>query len=115
MGPWYSAVTRGEDPAPFLKALDIVQSLLPAEGYAVGQWNIVDAAVSFFAHAEVTFKNDIGKYEVGKGKALWATVESGPKYTRFGSTGRISRAGTASRRRSIPYVHSLMCTYSAVF
>ena len=84
VGPWYGAVTRGEDPAPFLKALDIVQSLLPAEGYAVGQWSIADAAVTpFFARAEVTFKNDIGKYEVGKGKALWATVESDPKYARF--------------------------------
>lgn len=83
-GAWYGAVARGEDPAPFLKALDTLQSLLPAEGFAVGQWSIADAAVTpFFARAEVTFKNDIGKYEVGKGKALWAIVESDPKYARF--------------------------------
>jgi len=81
---WYGSLTRGEDPASIFKAIDTVQSLLPAEGYAVGQWSIAEAAVTpFFARAEVTLKNDIGKYEEGKGKSVWATVESDPKYARF--------------------------------
>ena len=54
------------------------------EGYAIGKWSIADAAVTpFFARAEVVLKNDIGKYEEGKGKAVWAKLETDPKYARF--------------------------------
>jgi glutathione S-transferase len=67
-----------------LGAIDYIQQLLPEEGYAIGVWSNADAAVTpFLARAEVLFKNDIGKYEEGKGKALWAKVESDPKYARF--------------------------------
>jgi glutathione S-transferase len=68
-----------------LGALEVIQQLLPEkEGYAIGKWSIADAAVTpFFARAEVLLKNDIGKYEVGKGKAVWAKVEADPKYARF--------------------------------
>lgn len=65
-------------------AIEHIQQLLPEEGYAVGKWSIADAAVTpFFARAEVTLKNDIGKYEEGKGKAVWAKLETDPKYARF--------------------------------
>lgn len=67
-----------------LKAIETIQKLLPEEGYAVGEWSIADAAVTpFFARAEVAFKNDVGKYEEGKGKATWAKVETDEKYARF--------------------------------
>ena len=65
-------------------AIDFIQQLLPDEGYAVGKWSIADAAVTpFLARAEVVLKNDIGKYEEGKGKAVWAKLETDPKYARF--------------------------------
>lgn len=65
-------------------AVEFIQQLLPEEGFAVGKWSIADAAVTpFLARGEVILKNDIGKYEEGKGKAAWAKVESDPKYARF--------------------------------
>ena len=67
-----------------LKAIEAIQKLLPEDGYAVGEWSIADAAVTpFFARAEVAFKNDIGKYEEGKGKATWTKLETDEKYARF--------------------------------
>lgn len=67
-----------------LGAIEYIQQLLPEEGYAIGKWSIADAAVTpFLARAEVVLKNDIGKYEEGKGKSVWATLETDPKYARF--------------------------------
>lgn len=83
-GAWRAFIARGEDPAAIFKAVEVIQGLLPAEGYAVGQWSIADAAVTpFFARAEVALTNDLGVYEEGKGKATWAVLESDPKYARF--------------------------------
>ena len=80
----HGALGRGEDPEGVLKAIETIQKLLPEEGYAVGEWSIADAAVTpFFARAEVAFKNEIGKYEEGKGKATWAKHETDEKYARF--------------------------------
>lgn len=77
-------MARGEDPAAIFKAIEVIQSLLPAEGYAVGQWSIADAAVTpFFARAEVSLRNDLGVYEEGKGKATWEILETDSKYARF--------------------------------
>jgi glutathione S-transferase len=65
-----------------LGSIEVIQQLLPEEeGFAIGKWSIADAAViPFLARAEVLLKNDIGKYEVGKGKAVWAKLETDPKY-----------------------------------
>ncbi|KAF5318828.1 hypothetical protein D9619_010983 [Psilocybe cf. subviscida] len=83
-GAFRGAMAQGQDPEAIFKAVDIIQKLLPAEGYAIGNWSIADAAVTpFFARAEVVFKNDIGAYEAGKGKATWAKLESDEKYARF--------------------------------
>jgi len=78
------ALAGGGDPEAVLGAIEIIQQLLPEEGYAVGKWSIADAAVTpFLARGEVVLKNDIGKYEEGKGKAVWAKLETDPKYARF--------------------------------
>jgi glutathione S-transferase len=78
---YQSAVARGVDPEPILSAIEAIPE---KEGYAIGKWSIADAAVTpFFARAEVLLKNDIGKYDVGKGKAVWAKVEEDSKYARF--------------------------------
>jgi len=78
------ALTGTGDLDAILGAIDFIQLLLPEEGYAIGKWSIADAAVTpFLARAEVILKNDFGKYEEGKGKAIWATLETDPKYARF--------------------------------
>lgn len=78
------ALTRGEDPEAILTAVEYIQRLLPEEGYAIGKWSIADAAVTpFLARAEVVLKNDIGKYEEGKGKLVWNKLVTDPKYARF--------------------------------
>jgi len=78
------ALARGEDPVAILGVIEFIQQLLPEEGYAIGKWSIADAAVTpFLARAELLLKNDIGRYEEGKGKAVWATLETDPKYARF--------------------------------
>lgn len=83
-GAWRAFLARGEDPEAIFKAVDVIQGLLPAEGFAVGQWSIADAAVlPFFARAEVSLKNDIGLYDEGLGKATWDKLENDPKYARF--------------------------------
>jgi glutathione S-transferase len=83
-GAFRGAMAQGQDPEAIFKAVETIQKLLPAEGYAVGNWSIADAAVTpFFARAEVVFKNDIGVYEEGKGKAAWAKLENDEKYARF--------------------------------
>ncbi|KAF5335547.1 hypothetical protein D9611_012183 [Ephemerocybe angulata] len=72
IGAFYGALTRGEDPAPVMDAIDILQGLLPEEGYVVGEWSIADAAVTpFLARALVSFKHDIGAYDEGAGKKLY--------------------------------------------
>ena len=83
-GAYQPVISRGEDPENVLSGIEAIQNLLPEEGYAIGKWSIADAALTpFLARAEVLLKNDIGKYEEGKGKALWAKVETDPKYARF--------------------------------
>ena len=81
---FYGSLSRGEDPEAVLKAFESIQKLLPEEGYAVGEWSIADAAVTpFFARAELAFTNDYGKYEEGKGKAVWEKLQTDEKYARF--------------------------------
>jgi len=80
----YGALYRGEAPVAILEAVELLQKLLPAEGYAVGEWSIADAAITpFLARADVALKNDIGKYEAGKGKAAWEILTQDAKYERF--------------------------------
>ncbi|KAF8156590.1 hypothetical protein B0H34DRAFT_770010 [Crassisporium funariophilum] len=84
-GAFHGALHRGEDPAEILPVIELIQRLLPGEGgYAVGEWSIADAAVTpFLARAEVVFKNDLGKYEEGRGREVWGRVEREEKYKRF--------------------------------
>jgi len=83
-GGYYKALTAGEDPAAFIEAIEVLQNLLPKEGYAIGEWSIADAAVTpFLARAEISFTNDLGKFEAGKGKATWTKLETEPQYERF--------------------------------
>jgi len=81
---WYAAASRGESPDNMLTGIEAIQALLPADGYAVGEWSIADAAVTpFLARAEVALKNDLGAFDEGAGKKTWETLEADPKFERF--------------------------------
>ncbi|KAJ2924900.1 hypothetical protein H1R20_g12213, partial [Candolleomyces eurysporus] len=83
-GVWFGIVQRGDDPAGILPAIETLQDLLPAEGYAVGEWSIADAAVTpFLGRANAVLKNDLGAYDQGKGSELWETLQNDAKYERF--------------------------------
>jgi glutathione S-transferase len=75
---------RGKSPEFIVSAIEVLQDLLPAEGYAVGEWSMADAAVvTFVARAEVGLKNDLGAYDEGTGTKAWDKLETSPKFERF--------------------------------
>ncbi|KAI8971285.1 hypothetical protein BD414DRAFT_469792 [Trametes punicea] len=80
---WGSIVGKGpiED---FYNALEHLQSLLPPQGFAVGDFSIADIAVmSFLARTRVTLLNDVRKFSKDEGEKIWATITSG-KFARIG-------------------------------
>lgn len=81
---FFNVHLRGESPEIIVSAIEVLQDLLPAEGYAVGEWSIADAAVvTFVSRAEVGLKNDLGAYDEGTGKQAWDTLTTSPKFERF--------------------------------
>ncbi|KAJ3567066.1 hypothetical protein NP233_g6604 [Leucocoprinus birnbaumii] len=81
---WYASVNRGESTEAILNGIDAIQRLLPAEGYAIGEWSIADAAVTpFLARADLAFKNDLGAYNKGEGKKAYEILQTDPKFQRF--------------------------------
>ncbi|PPQ92195.1 hypothetical protein CVT25_008969 [Psilocybe cyanescens] len=83
-GALFGAVSGTKDVEALFDGIDVIQGLLPVKGYAIGEWSIADAAITpFFARTEVSLKNDIGKFEAGKGKAAWAKIETEPRFSRF--------------------------------
>ncbi|KAF9057002.1 hypothetical protein BJ165DRAFT_1334392 [Panaeolus papilionaceus] len=81
---YYNVLNGTAEPSVLLGVIDVIQSLLPKDGYAIGEWSIADAAVTpFFARAEVILSNDLGKYPVGKGVETWTIIQNDAKYARF--------------------------------
>lgn len=67
----------------FVQGIEAVQSLLPAQGFAVGEFSIADVAVApFVARAHVVLENGIGAFEPGEGKKLLETLQQ-PRFARF--------------------------------
>ncbi|KAI0777317.1 hypothetical protein BD413DRAFT_175854 [Trametes elegans] len=80
---WYGYFLRNAPVEDFYAAVEYIQSLLPAEGFAIGQYSIADIAIApFLARTRLSLLNEIGKYPEGDGKKVWATITSG-KYARF--------------------------------
>lgn len=82
---WVGLVRTGTPEAlqGFVQGIEAVQSLLPKEGFAVGEYSIADVAVTpFLARAFTVLENEIGAYEPGEGKKLLETVQQ-PQFTRF--------------------------------
>ena len=82
---WVGLVRTGTPEAlqGFVQGIEAVQSLLPKEGFAVGEYSIADVAVTpFLARAFTVLENEIGAYEPGEGKKLLETIQQ-PQFTRF--------------------------------
>jgi len=81
---WYASLTKGESPNKLLQGIEAIQVLLPAEGYAIGEWSIADAAaIPFLARAELAIKNDLGAFDEGDGKKAYEILQTDPKFGRF--------------------------------
>ena len=65
-------------PVPaILGAVEALQSLLPAEGFAVGDWSIADAAFApFFLRLSMLGKNGLRLYDESAGKEAYAALHS---------------------------------------
>lgn len=81
---WYAYFLRGASVDDLYTAAEYVQSLLPAEGFAVGKFSAADIAIApFLARARVSLVNEIGKYPEGDGKKVWEALTTG-KFARLG-------------------------------
>ena len=76
---WKGVVYDGRDPSEFLTVLEKLQSLLPEEGYAIGQWSIADAAVApFLPRLKIYLTLDDGP-----ATAVWNAFETDLKFARL--------------------------------
>ncbi|TBU36786.1 glutathione S-transferase C-terminal-like protein [Dichomitus squalens] len=68
-----------------IKALEYLQSLLPAEGFVVGEHSLADIAIApFLGRARIFLVNNIGKDPTaGEGAKIWDTITTG-KFARLG-------------------------------
>ncbi|KAI0371419.1 glutathione S-transferase [Pilatotrama ljubarskyi] len=81
---WYAYFLRNAPVEDFYSALEYIQSLLPSDGFAVGQFSIADIAIApFIARTRVSLLNELGKYPEGNGKKVWETATTG-KFARIG-------------------------------
>lgn len=80
---WYAYFLRNAPVEDFYGALEYIQSLLPAEGYAIGKFSAADIAIApFLARTRISLLNELGKYPEGDGKKVWETATTG-KFARI--------------------------------
>lgn len=73
----------GKSPTLVVDVLRTLQSRLPEEGFAVGEWSIADiAAAPFLARFVMLLENDLGKYPVGEGKKAFEALKQ-PEFGRI--------------------------------
>ncbi len=83
---YFSYVVKGEEGGKekLLKAIEEIQALLPAEGYAIGEWSIADAALTpFLGRLLVSLESDIGAYPEGEGPKTLNEIRQNEKFDRF--------------------------------
>jgi len=67
-----------------VRAFEEIQALLPATGFAVGEWSIADAAfVPFVARLLSGLKVDLGGFPAGEGPRALKSIQESPKFERF--------------------------------
>ncbi|KAI0765398.1 hypothetical protein C8Q74DRAFT_1318762 [Fomes fomentarius] len=82
---WFAYQLGRAQPDDFYKAVEHLQTLLPEEGFAVGEYSIADIVLTpLVARGRVSLLNDIGFFPAGEGKTVWETVTTG-KFARFGT------------------------------
>ncbi|KAH9838988.1 thioredoxin-like protein [Rhodofomes roseus] len=82
---WSNLLRTGTPEAvqAFLGGIEAIQSLLPAQGYALGEFSIADISVApFLARAYVALENDIGAYEQGEATKILEALQQ-PRFARF--------------------------------
>ncbi|KAI0824916.1 thioredoxin-like protein [Trametes gibbosa] len=80
---WYGYFLRNAPVEDFYAALEYIQSLLPAEGFAIGKFSAADIAIApFLARTRLSLLNELGKYPEGDGKKVWETATTG-KFARI--------------------------------
>ncbi|EKM56448.1 uncharacterized protein PHACADRAFT_253585 [Phanerochaete carnosa HHB-10118-sp] len=80
-----SVIHNGGDPEPLVQAIEQLQSLLPSQGFAIGEFSAADIAIApFIARLELNLENDLGGYPEGKGEGqrILNLIRS-PKLTRW--------------------------------
>ncbi|KAI0366061.1 hypothetical protein BV20DRAFT_972253 [Pilatotrama ljubarskyi] len=85
--PAWHAFSQGKTSVEdYYKAVEYIQDLLPAQGFAVGQYSIADVAITpFLARAKITLLNDLGGYPEGEGPKILNELRSGTgRFARFG-------------------------------
>jgi glutathione S-transferase len=116
----WAVVMNGADPQRLVEAMEHIQSLLPPEGFAVGEFSIADIAIApFLPRTELFAENDLGGFPEGEGYGqrilnairtsnlarfheYWKDLVSRPS---FASTyNRISKVDTTSNM--LGYSHS---------
>ena len=81
----WNVVMNGHNPEVVVQALEHLQSLLPPEGFVVGEFSLADIAIApFLLRLEFFAKNDMGGYPEGQdyGKRLLEAVRV-PKLERL--------------------------------
>ncbi|KZT66635.1 hypothetical protein DAEQUDRAFT_674641 [Daedalea quercina L-15889] len=82
---WMGVLRKGTPEASqaFLDAVEFIQRLLPAQGFAVDAFSLADISVApFLARAHVALANEIGAYEVGEGKRILEALQQS-RFARF--------------------------------
>ncbi|KAG6812356.1 hypothetical protein H0H92_003256 [Tricholoma furcatifolium] len=81
-----TTLIRGIEPIEkFLAPVEKIQSILPAEGYAIGsEFTIADVALApFLARAELILENDLGGFDEGTGPNALAILNTDVKFARY--------------------------------
>ncbi|KAI0711366.1 glutathione S-transferase C-terminal-like protein [Earliella scabrosa] len=82
---WFGYQVRNAPVEDVYKAVEYLQSLLPADGgFAVGEYSMADIALTpILARSRLALLGEFGAFPVGEGKKVWETITTG-KFARFG-------------------------------
>ena len=65
----FQVVNNGADSEQLVTAYEHIQSLLPPQGFAIGEFSSADIALApFLARAELSLENDLGVWPAGSGQ-----------------------------------------------
>lgn len=98
LGATHGVLTSGENPEVLVEVLEHLQSLLPPEGFAIGEFSAADIALApALGRLKIRLANDLGGWPAGSGtgprilqllqqpklarfQKYWADLEARPSY-----------------------------------